>query len=300
MAGISDKALRSDYAENKYRWNKGSELQNKEFADGSGLEMYETPLRELDPQLGRWWQIDPVFTNGVDGTDEVNDVITGGLKSQSPYASMDNNPMQFDDPKGDCIPCALGLATEAVEIYEIYAAASTAAVGAGGASAAVKGASQDDLLAMADPFSALSVAMAQNYQEAQTAPDPTITLSPSGQTALNNLNVSLGFGPPPVTVKAPLAANPPAQATTQMAKTGTIYKVPGSATKSGKPYIGRHNKPNPAKTRKSKDGRDRTKAKVIGKYDPNNVQEGRQKEQKAIDANGGVSNLDNKRNEIKQ
>ena len=100
MAGISDKALKSQYAENKYRFNKGSELQNKEFSDGSGLEMYETHLRELDLQLGRWWQIDPVFANGVDGDDEENGVIIEGLKSQSPYASMDNNPIRLDDPEG--------------------------------------------------------------------------------------------------------------------------------------------------------------------------------------------------------
>jgi hypothetical protein len=61
-----------------------------------------------------------------------------------------------------------------------------------------------------------------------------------------------------------------------------------------------HKKPNPAKTRKSNDGRDRTKAEVIDTYDPDNVQEGREKEQKHIDANGGIENLDNKRNEIKK
>jgi hypothetical protein len=54
MAGISDKALKSQYAENKYRSNRGTELQNKEFLDESGLELYLTDHRLNDPQLGKF------------------------------------------------------------------------------------------------------------------------------------------------------------------------------------------------------------------------------------------------------
>lgn len=59
MAGLSDKAVKWEYAENKYRFQK-QELQNKEFSDGSGLEMYEFKYRFDDCQIGRFWSVDPL------------------------------------------------------------------------------------------------------------------------------------------------------------------------------------------------------------------------------------------------
>jgi RHS repeat-associated protein len=85
MAGISDKALKTQYAENKYRYNDGTELANKEFSDGSGLEMYETDARSYDPQLGRFWQIDPLG--------DINE-------SYSPYSFANDNPILLNDPLG--------------------------------------------------------------------------------------------------------------------------------------------------------------------------------------------------------
>ncbi len=85
MEGLSDKAMKTNYAENKYRYNSGSELQNKEFSDGTGWEMYETQFRGYDPQIGRFGEVDP---------------MTDLFHSLSTYQYSDNNPVLINDPTG--------------------------------------------------------------------------------------------------------------------------------------------------------------------------------------------------------
>jgi len=81
MGGISSKALNSAPENKKYN---GIELN-----DDLGLNTYDAFFRNLDPQIGRWWQIDPKIES---------------MEMWSPYASNYNNPIRFSDPLGD-EPC---------------------------------------------------------------------------------------------------------------------------------------------------------------------------------------------------
>lgn len=74
---------RENSSENSYLYNDGSERQ-----DELAIDVDATEFRMYDPALGRWWQVDPL-------SDE-DDLI-----DLSPYNYSYNNPVRYNDPKGD-------------------------------------------------------------------------------------------------------------------------------------------------------------------------------------------------------
>jgi RHS repeat-associated protein len=67
-----------------YRYGMNGMEKDDEII-GSG-NMYTTEFRENDTRLGRWWSVDPLASD---------------YPWQSPYVSMDNNPINIIDPTGE-------------------------------------------------------------------------------------------------------------------------------------------------------------------------------------------------------
>jgi RHS repeat-associated protein len=100
MAGISDKAIKSKYAENKYRYGE-KELNNEEFSDGSQLEVYDYNARTYDPQIGRF---------------QAMDLLAGKHNEWSTYSYSLNSPIRYTDPTGmDNDDAASGMAQTSEE-----------------------------------------------------------------------------------------------------------------------------------------------------------------------------------------
>ncbi|MGH2645662.1 MAG: RHS repeat domain-containing protein, partial [Chitinophagaceae bacterium] len=82
MAGISDQAALS--LENNYLFN-GKLLNHKKFSDNTGLDWYSYGMREYDPQIGRFFRVDP---------------LTEKYPWWTPYQFTGNNPVKYIDLDG--------------------------------------------------------------------------------------------------------------------------------------------------------------------------------------------------------
>jgi len=132
MQGISDRALQFGKY-NRYKYN------GIEFDSTFGLDSYEAKLRDLDPQIGRWWQVDPKAES---------------MESVSPYSSNFDDPIKFDDPNGDCPDCLV-----------LYDAASDYVAGVFGASTSGQTQELPSLNALGDDLKATGKAFVGVYNE---------------------------------------------------------------------------------------------------------------------------------------
>jgi RHS repeat-associated protein len=79
MAGISDEAVKTNYVANKYRFI------GQLYDDDLDWDAYQMRYRTMDPQLGRFWQVDPLATKYV---------------YTSPFAYAENRPIDGIDLEG--------------------------------------------------------------------------------------------------------------------------------------------------------------------------------------------------------
>jgi hypothetical protein len=87
---------RENSVENKYLYNQGTgkKIFRTERVYDLGLNVDQSRDRTYDYITGRWWQVDPKAD-------------TEGQESWSTYQFGFDNPVRYNDPYGDCIPCAL-------------------------------------------------------------------------------------------------------------------------------------------------------------------------------------------------
>ena len=266
----------------------GTRLSNPAFEQGSNryclggkeeqrfggldLAMSDFGARYYDPFTARWTTRDP---------------LAGKYHSLSPYNYCAGNPVNLVDPDGNIFDTFLDAASLAMGVKSFVSNVKQGKVGA----AIVDGIGiVADAAALATPFASAGAGMAI---KAVRGADKVADTAKAAKAADNVADAAKGVKKVdnvPSSLKSADSADE---------LKNVIYEVPGSATTSGKPYIGRSNDLS-RRRNENTDGRDRTQATVIGHYDPDVPKSGSVAEQKAINDRGGVRKLDNKRNEIKE
>jgi len=97
IPGLSTKALKPNYVENRYKFN------GIEYDTAFGLDYYEARFGDYDPQIGRFTQIDPKVENA---------------EGWSVYSAILNNPIKNVDPLGDSTIPGGGFWRNAVERFK--------------------------------------------------------------------------------------------------------------------------------------------------------------------------------------
>jgi RHS repeat-associated protein len=250
---------------NHYKFT-GKERDSESSLDYFGARYYSSAM-------GRWMSPD-----WADKPEPVPYADLSDPQSLNLYGYVRNNPMSHADADGHCPLCVEELEEEVVDfVVEHPAAAATVAT-------------------VAEKTGEVAATTARiGVRTLGTAVLALTYLFSPGTGGGNNQNDTIqGHSEKHEQDPEPQASSGGSQQGS--GNRGTIYQVPGSGTRSGEPYFGRHKHPNPRKTRRAKDGRDRKQAEVVDTYNAADVEEGRDKEEDQIEA-AGLENLDNKRHE---
>ena len=185
MSAISSKAISFGQPDNHKKYN------GIEFDEDLSIEEYEAYYRNLDPQIGRWWQIDPKCEASINpDAVEQDETIPEGLESVSPYASMSDDPAKHSDPLGDAPCCAV-----AAEIFKwTQRVAAAIEIGGGGPLDLPADAVAAVVEVVGVTASAVSAAIEYSNSLSQihplTPPAPPVTTPPTSTTATAKPNAN--------------------------------------------------------------------------------------------------------------